>query len=47
LREFAAAVKRVVDGGSALDPEVVSRLVGRRRNEDHRCALAVLAYRRQ
>jgi DNA-binding NarL/FixJ family response regulator len=32
--EFAAAVKRVADGGSALDPEVVSRLVGRRRNDD-------------
>ena len=26
--------KRVADGGSALDPEVVSRLVGRRRGED-------------
>ena len=34
VREFAAAVKRVADGGSALDPEVVSRLVGRRRGED-------------
>jgi DNA-binding NarL/FixJ family response regulator len=32
--EFAAAVKRVAEGGSALDPEVVSRLVGRRRGED-------------
>src|SRR5207244_7382486 len=32
--EFAAAVKRVADGGSALDPEVVSRLVGRRRSDD-------------
>ena len=32
--EFAAAVKRVADGGSALDPEVVSRLVGSRRGED-------------
>ncbi len=31
LEEFAAAVGRVADGGSALDPEVVSRLVGRRR----------------
>jgi DNA-binding NarL/FixJ family response regulator len=34
VKEFAAAVKRVGDGGSALDPEVVSRLVGRRRGED-------------
>jgi DNA-binding NarL/FixJ family response regulator len=34
IKEFAAAVKRVADGGSALDPEVVSRLVGRRRGED-------------
>jgi DNA-binding NarL/FixJ family response regulator len=32
--EFAAAVKRVADGGSALDPEVVSRLVGSRRGDD-------------
>lgn len=28
------AVKRVADGGSALDPDVVSRLVGRRRVAD-------------
>ncbi|HTZ04740.1 MAG TPA: response regulator [Gaiellaceae bacterium] len=34
VKEFAAAVKRVGDGGSALDPEVVSRLVGRRRGDD-------------
>ena len=34
LGEFAAAVKRVAEGGSALDPEVVSRLVGRRRKDD-------------
>jgi DNA-binding NarL/FixJ family response regulator len=34
VEEFAAAVKRVAEGGSALDPEVVSRLVGRRRGED-------------
>jgi DNA-binding NarL/FixJ family response regulator len=32
--EFAAAVRRVANGGSALDPEVVSRLVGTRRGED-------------
>ena len=34
VKEFAAAVKRVAEGGSALDPEVVSRLVGRRRGDD-------------
>ncbi len=33
-REFADAVRRVAGGGSVLDPEVVSRLVGRRRGED-------------
>jgi DNA-binding NarL/FixJ family response regulator len=33
-REFADAVRRVARGGSVLDPEVVSRLVGRRRGED-------------
>jgi DNA-binding NarL/FixJ family response regulator len=31
---FVAAVRRVGEGGSALDPEVVSRLLGRRRRED-------------
>jgi len=31
---FVDAVRRVGDGGSALDPEVVSRLLGRRRRED-------------
>jgi DNA-binding NarL/FixJ family response regulator len=31
---FVDAVRRVADGGSALDPEVVSRLLGRRRRED-------------
>jgi DNA-binding NarL/FixJ family response regulator len=34
VKEFAAAVKRVAEGGSALDPEVVSRLVGTRRGSD-------------
>lgn len=33
VREFAAAVQRVADGGSALDPAVVSRLVGSRRRK--------------
>ena len=32
--EFAAAVRRVGEGGSALDPTVVQMLVGRRRQED-------------
>jgi DNA-binding NarL/FixJ family response regulator len=31
---FADAVRRVGDGGSALDPTVVSRMVGRRRRND-------------
>jgi DNA-binding NarL/FixJ family response regulator len=34
LDEFSAAVRRVGEGGSALDPTVVSELVGRRRRED-------------
>jgi DNA-binding NarL/FixJ family response regulator/class 3 adenylate cyclase len=34
VEEFAAAVRRVGEGGSALDPTVVSQLVGRRRRED-------------
>jgi DNA-binding NarL/FixJ family response regulator len=32
--EFAAAVRRVAEGGSALDPAIVSQLVGRRRHDD-------------
>ena len=31
VHDFTAAVRRVAGGGTALDPEVVSRLVGRRR----------------
>ncbi len=31
---FVEAVRRVAEGGSALDPEVVSRLVGRNRRDD-------------
>jgi DNA-binding NarL/FixJ family response regulator len=31
VKDFTAAVRRVASGGTALDPEVVSRLVGRRR----------------
>jgi DNA-binding NarL/FixJ family response regulator len=34
VTEFADAVRRVAEGGSAFDPMVVSRLVGRRRGED-------------
>ena len=34
LDEFAAAVRRVAEGGSALDPSVVQMLVGRRRKAD-------------
>jgi DNA-binding NarL/FixJ family response regulator len=32
--EFVDAVRRVAEGGSALDPTVVSELVGRRRQDD-------------
>jgi DNA-binding NarL/FixJ family response regulator/class 3 adenylate cyclase len=32
--EFVAAVRRVAEGGSALDPTLVTQLVGRRRRED-------------
>jgi len=34
LADFVAAVKRVAGGGSALDPDVVSQLLGRRRRDD-------------
>jgi DNA-binding NarL/FixJ family response regulator/class 3 adenylate cyclase len=34
VEEFAAAVRRVAEGGSALDPAVVSQLVGRKRRDD-------------
>ena len=34
LERFAEAVRRVAEGGSALDPEVVSQMLGRRRVED-------------
>jgi DNA-binding NarL/FixJ family response regulator len=32
--DFVSAVRRVAEGGSALDPAVVSQLVGRRRGDD-------------
>jgi DNA-binding NarL/FixJ family response regulator len=34
VKEFAAAVRRVAEGGSALDPTIVSQLLGRRRGDD-------------
>ena len=34
IDDFAAAVRRVAEGGSALDPAVVSQIVGRRRRND-------------
>ncbi len=34
VTEFVAAVRRVADGGSALDPTIVSQLLGRRRSDD-------------
>jgi DNA-binding NarL/FixJ family response regulator len=34
LNEFAAAIRRVGTGGSALDPAIVSQLLGRRRDDD-------------
>ena len=34
LGEFSSAVQRVAEGGSALDPAIVTQLVGRRRGED-------------
>jgi DNA-binding NarL/FixJ family response regulator len=34
IDEFVAAVRRVAEGGSALDPSVVSELLGRRRRDD-------------
>jgi DNA-binding NarL/FixJ family response regulator len=34
VHEFADAVRRVADGGSAPDPQIVSQLVGRRKGDD-------------
>jgi DNA-binding NarL/FixJ family response regulator len=34
VQEFAAAVRRVVDGGSAIDPTIVSQLLRRRGGDD-------------
>ncbi len=34
LDEFRSAVRRVAEGGSALDPAIVTQLIGRRRGDD-------------
>ena len=34
VERFVDSVRRVADGGSALDPEVVAQLLGRRRRDD-------------
>jgi DNA-binding NarL/FixJ family response regulator len=34
IPEFVASVRRVAEGGSALDPSLISQLVGRRRAND-------------
>jgi DNA-binding NarL/FixJ family response regulator len=34
VKEFTAAVQRVADGGSAIDPIIVSTLLSRRRDDD-------------
>jgi DNA-binding NarL/FixJ family response regulator len=34
VEEFAGAVRRVAQGGSALDPAVVAQLVGKKRTDD-------------
>jgi DNA-binding NarL/FixJ family response regulator len=39
VKTFTDAVRRVASGGSALDPEVVGLLLGRRRREDPLAAL--------
>jgi DNA-binding NarL/FixJ family response regulator len=39
VERFLEAVRRVADGGSALDPEVVSHMLGRRRRDDPLAAL--------
>jgi DNA-binding NarL/FixJ family response regulator len=39
IERFVDSVRRVGEGGSALDPEVVSQLLGRRRRDDPLAAL--------
>jgi DNA-binding NarL/FixJ family response regulator len=41
IEAFLDAVRRVAQGGSALDPEVVSRLLGRKRRDDPLDALTL------
>ena len=40
IHEFVDAVRRVGEGGSVIDPEVVARLLGRRREKDPLAALS-------
>ena len=44
--EFAAAVRRVGEGGSALDPAIVSQLVGRRRQAGEEASRPLAGRRR-
>ena len=39
VTEFVAALRRVADGGSAIDPAIVSTLLSRRRSDDPLAAL--------
>jgi len=39
VKEFVASVRRVGEGGSALDPLIISRLVAKRRSDDPLAAL--------
>ena len=41
LHEFVDALRRVAEGASVIDPEVVARLIGRRRDEDPLAGLTV------
>jgi DNA-binding NarL/FixJ family response regulator/class 3 adenylate cyclase len=34
VEQFASSVRRIAEGGSVLDPDVVSQLIGRRRRDD-------------
>ena len=40
VAEFLAAIRRVGDGGAAIDPEVVAQLLGRRRRADPLASLS-------
>jgi DNA-binding NarL/FixJ family response regulator len=41
VKEFVAAVRRVADGGSAIDPIIVSTLLSKRRSEDRLTGLTL------